>query len=250
MGTASWFEKRVLNGVRKRFARLASYPSVVQHRGATFILDPANWIDNRLIAGIPYETAQLEHAADLVAKHDLDMFIDIGANFGLYSILIGRMQPVRDVLAIEPMSRNYNQLLANVFANKLDAKVMARKCAIADEAGTATLFIDPTSTGLSRLDLIDLARDPNVFKQREEVEVIRFDDAFAIKGRRPLVKIDVEGHACKVLRTMTGFLASNHAVLQIELFDLEHEQAAALLAAQGYAEINQIGGDYYFAPAA
>ncbi len=246
MGAATWFEKRVLNGIRKRFAKLASYPSVVEHDGATFILDPANWIDNRLIAGIPYETAQLKHAAGLVADHGVDMFIDIGANIGLYSILIGRLDQVREVLAIEPMSRNYNQLLANVFANRLDSKVTARRCAIADEAGTATLFIDPRSTGLSRLDLTHLARDPNVFRLREEVEVVCFDEEWQISGRRPFVKIDVEGHACKVLGTMTDFLANNEAILQIELFDLEHDQAAALLASCGYAETAQIGGDYYF----
>jgi FkbM family methyltransferase len=246
VGSPSWFERRVLNGIRKRFARFASYPSVVHHAGGTFVLDPSNWIDNRIIAGISYEKEQLQRAAELVTLHDLDMFIDIGANFGLYTVLIGKMERVLDVLAIEPMSRNYNQLLANVFANRLDTKVRTRKCAIAEQAGQATLFVDPKSTGLSRLDLGQVTRDPNVFHLREEVEIVRFDDAFPLKGRRPLVKIDVEGHARKVLSTMTELLVNNFAVLQIELFDLERKDATDFLSSLNYHKIGQIDSDYYF----
>jgi FkbM family methyltransferase len=245
-----WFEKQVLNGIRKRLALEAVYPSVVEHRGATFVLDPSNWIDNRLIAKIPYEVAQIDRAMALLEEHDIDMFIDIGANFGLYSILIGTNARILEVIAVEPMSRNYNQLLANVFANRLDGKVRARNCAIDEISGHAVLHIDPNSTGLSRLDLLEIKRDPSVFRTTETVETIRFDDAFPVTGRNALVKIDVEGHACKVLKTMTAFFANNSVVLQIELSDTEHDGALTLLSAMGYREFDHIDGDYYFSRSA
>ena len=248
MSSQNWFERKILNSVRKRLAKRASYPAVVRHFEATFVLDPANWIDNRLIAKIPFEVRQIERAKALISQHGIDLFIDIGANFGLYTILLGRMEAISKVIAIEPMRRNYNQLLANVFANRLDGKVSARQCAISQTTGTATLYIDPQSTGLSRLDLAGSHRDASVFRDSEEIATAHFDETYPMTSQNVFVKIDVEGHALKVVSTMGVFLDQNNAILQIELFETEKEDVSDFLGSHGYVEIDEIEGDYYFMP--
>lgn len=233
-----------LHSLKKRLARLRRFPSIGQRDGARFVLDPANWIDNRLLAGAPYENAQLALARQLIRARGINLVVDIGANFGLYTVLLGLEPGVAEVHAFEPVARNYNQLLGNVFCNRLDAKVTAHRLALGEAAGAATIHIDPRSTGVSRLDLAGAGRDAAVFTQRETIEVRRLDDVLRVAGRSAYVKIDVEGGAMGVLRGMTAFLAANRGALQVEI-SLAEAGAGALLAQFGWLPAG-VEGDSFF----
>lgn len=236
-----------LHSLRKRLARLRGFPSVGRRGGARFLLDPANWIDNRLLAGAPYENAQLALARRLIRERGIDLVVDIGANFGLYTVLLGLEPGVAETHAFEPVARNYNQLLGNVFCNRLDAKVTAHRLALGAAAGRATIHIDPRSTGVSRLDLAGVARDASVFTQSETVEVRRLDDVLPSAGRSAYVKIDVEGKAVEVLRGMPAFLAANRGALQVEISPGE-AGAGAILAEFGWLPV-AVEGDCFFGKA-
>src|SRR6056297_772566 len=116
----------------KRLARLGTSPVLRRRREATFLLDRNNWIDNRLIARAPFEEAQLAHARQRLTEERIDGIIDIGANFGLYSILLARLPGISAVEAFEPVRRNYNQLCGNIFANRLDAVITPHRLALSD----------------------------------------------------------------------------------------------------------------------
>ena len=73
---------RIVHSLSKRLQRLRRFPVLASRRGGMFLLDPDNWIDNRLLAGAPFEHEQLGEAARLIRAHSLDTFIDIGANIG------------------------------------------------------------------------------------------------------------------------------------------------------------------------
>lgn len=233
-----------LYSLRKRLARMRAFPALGRRDGARFVLDPANWIDNRMLAGVPYEDAQLALARRLIAKRQIDCVIDIGANFGLYTVLLGLEPGVVEQHAFEPVRRNFNQLLGNVFCNRLDTKVTAHRLALGEAAGVVTIHIDPTSTGVSRIDLAGTVRDTSVFTQRETVELRRLDDVLPLEGRSVYVKIDVEGGAMGVLRGMEKFLARNSGALQIEISPGE-AGAGALLEAHGWRAI-ATQGDCFF----
>ncbi|MEE8438580.1 MAG: FkbM family methyltransferase [Micropepsaceae bacterium] len=212
----------LLHSVRKRLMRLRSFPVLGRHEGAKFVLDPQNWTDNRVLARVPYEKAQFDHARQEIAARDLDLVIDIGANFGLYAIVLGLEPNVREVIAFEPVKRNYNQLLANVFANRLDDKVTAHRLALSDKKISGqTIYMDPKSTNLARFDVETADRPADVFQKSEKIDVARFDDILALEGRRAFVKIDVEGEAERCLMGMENFFAKNKGVVQIEVSDCE-----------------------------
>jgi FkbM family methyltransferase len=231
----------------KRLVRLRGFPVLARRRGATFLLDPRNWIDNRVLAGAPYENQQLARAAALVRDHAIDTFIDVGANIGIYSVLIGALPRIERVIAIEPVRRNFNQLAANVFANRLDAKVDLYRTALGEMLGTAVIHIDPTSTGVSRLDVATAARDRGAFRETESVSVARFDDIVALAGRRVFLKMDVEGHARQALAGMTRLFADNFVIAQIELHDADHDSIVRMMTEQNFALLEMIGPDGYFA---
>ena len=241
---------KLVHSISKRLNRLRPFPSLVSRRGATFLLDPRDWIDNRIIAGAPFENEQLAFAKKLALDERLTTFIDIGANLGLYTVLLGRQPQIDRIIAFEPVRRSYAQLMGNVFANELSAKVDAHRIALGSTTAEATIHIDPRSHGLARIDLAGADRDLRVFSQSETISIRRFDDVVDLKTQRCLVKIDVEGAVAGVLGGMQRFLASNDVWLQIELLDSELSVVPSLLSDAGYREFARIDRDTYFRKAA
>lgn len=235
-----------VRSLTKRLVRLRRFPMLARRRGATFLLDPRNWIDNRLAAGAPFENAQIDRASALIRQHGLNVFIDAGANIGLYTVLIGSLPEIARVVAIEPVRRNFNQLLGNVFANRLDHKVEAFRVALGDAEAELSIHVDPASTGVSRFDLSTAARDTSVFSQSEQVRIARLDDLLPLAGQRIFLKIDVEGHAIPALAGMARLLAGNTIIMQVELLDADRSSVIAALDAQGLHMIDEIEGDGYF----
>ena len=247
------FEKRrkmrMFNSLRKRITELKPFPSLARFRGATFVLDPKNWIDKRLISGVYYEGRQLDAAVDIVRNNDVKLVFDIGANFGLYAVILGMMPNIQTVYAFEPVSRNVSQLHASRFANRLWHKIRIFPFGLSDTDLSADIHIDPTSTGVSRLNLDTAGRDTGVFREREVIALRVFDriEGFeAISHQTCFLKIDVEGEAVSVLAGMSGFLARNICYLQVELSEAEYSGATRLLDGLGYRNTGRIDGDYYF----
>jgi FkbM family methyltransferase len=215
--------------------------------GARWLLDPRNWIDNRMLAGAPFEPQQLAFAEALISRHQIDTLIDIGANIGLYTVLLGRLPEVSAVHSFEPVARNAAQLHANLFLNRLAGKCTVWRLALGDSDREVTLYIDPRSTGLSRIDLSSSGRDNTVFCEQERVRSARFDDVLDLDRVRAFVKIDVEGHALAVLKGMQGFLAHNWVWLQVELATPEAAAVVSWLRQADYEQIALVGADAFFA---
>lgn len=237
-----------LTSLRKRSARFLPFPAVTEHSGATFVLDPNNWIDNRLVAGVPFEVDQLTLAERIICTQAIDTFIDIGANIGLYTVLLGRLAQIERVISFEPVRRNYNQLLGNVFANRLDAKVDAHRIALSDCEGEATIHVDPRSTGVSRLDLNGCGRKLSVYTENETIALRRFDDVCRLENRRIYVKIDVEGHTLEALAGMPSFFERNTVYGQVEATDSDLSGITEALCNYGLQQTAAIQGDHFFAP--
>lgn len=240
---AKW---RPLQSIRKRVARLRGFPQLVRCDGASLLLDPGNWIDNRLLAGAAYETEQLARVRALIDSLGATEFIDIGANFGLYSIMVAHDRRVERVLSFEPVRRNFNQLCANIFSNRFDAIITPYRRALGKARTDAVIHIDPHSTGISRLDLGGAERDAQVFRERETIQIHKGDDCLTFEDRVVVAKIDVEGAALDVAQGLERFLAKNFGALQVEISEREKE-VASFLETKGWRHAGVIGPDHYFA---
>ena len=235
-----------VESIARRLTRRRRFPLVVKRRGAKFVLDPRNWLDRHLAMWRPYEDDLIAHAAATMERERLNVFIDIGANFGIYTVLLGRLPFVTEVIAFEPVRRNFNQLLANVFANRLDDKVEAHRLALGETHESLVIHIDPQSTAIARFDPKLENRNAENFTLRETVAVVPLDSVIVRKQMRAFVKIDVEGHAAAVLRGMSRLLADNDLVIQVELFAEEEQAVVELMSDRGYAAAETFGRDRYF----
>lgn len=138
-----------------------------------------------------------------------DHFVDVGANVGVFSTLVGTRLPGVRVTAVEPFPPVRQDLLANLALNDLDVTVV--DAAVSDATGTATFEI------LNRDVLNRLAPSGSAHDNGITVPVTTLDD---LLGTDPpdLVKIDVEGSELLVMRGARRLLA-DQAAAPVLLFE-------------------------------
>ena len=120
-----------------------------------------------------------------------ELFADVGANVGSYTILAAGAAGAR-AIAFEPIPSTYAHLRRNIALNGLEDRVEARCAGVGARAETLTFTSDRDTTNQVVRDG-DGGHGPTL-----EVPVVRLDDALA--GAVPaVVKIDVEGFEGEVL---------------------------------------------------
>lgn len=131
--------------------------------------------------------------------------LDIGANIGMFSVMMGRLCDSASIFSFEPAQETYERLLRNLRRNAL-ANVVAEHRAMGKQAGMVRLAVDPKSSALSRIALDHEAEERG--RTFEVVPCTTVDDFCAERGIEALdfVKIDVEGAEPQVLAGAAGML--------------------------------------------
>jgi FkbM family methyltransferase len=201
---------------------------ICQYFGADFLVRSANVGGLEISAKIA-EHAELTNFTHSAAALKPDVFIDIGANLGLYTCIVMRNRLAPRAILFEPDRRNRVHLQANLLINDLlDADVQIHAVALGAEPGRLRLVPGPErDIGLSQIVETDMASDGY------EVDVVRFDDLVALTGRTLAVKIDVERYERKVLAGMARTLRDNRGMVQIEVLE-ERDETVRLMAAADF----------------
>ena len=138
-----------------------------------------------------HEPALTEVLLDKFSHQSGSNFVDIGANIGYFSCLLGKLAgPTGRVVAIEPESQNRKLLERNLKLNGL-TNVTVHGCAAGATNSVARMGLYK-SANRGRHSLVDLAS----CRRFVDVPVRKLDDlvnGFGVK-RWALVKIDVEGY--------------------------------------------------------
>lgn len=191
---------------------------------------------NALFTPQMYDTMERRVLAEAVRrKHDgAFIFVDIGANVGLYSLYLATCGDVR-TLAIEPQPGILERLRFHLAANP-SAKVDVLPIALSDLAGEATLVINDSDSGGTHVDKRDGRQDPGerITVPSEPLIAVLADAGL---GTIDALKIDVEGAEDIVL---TPFLRDAPQSLLPRLILIEDTRGFwnidlfALLAGRGY----------------
>jgi len=237
---------RIISKIRKHIIRLRPNKLVRKHNGVWFLLDPLNWIDNRIIAGYGYEELLVENMLSAIRKHKINVLLDIGANIGYYSLLAAKHTDVQEIHSFEPVKRNLYQFHANQYLNGFENRIHTYCCGLSDNRGSYTIHIDPHSTGVSRLSLDHAQRDIKVFTQQETVQLDMLDSLLPMNSKKLFVKIDTEGHELSVLSGMVVLLKQNKCFLQIEVSPENKNGVDNLLVTSGYTYQKNIDDNAYY----
>lgn len=182
--------------------------------------------------------------SDAIKSHDRDfLFLDIGANCGVFSLLAAEQPRCRKVIAIEPVPETFNRLEANIAYNKAD-KIEAIRGAVSDSKRTRVhLTYNPRHSGMASIaakSAKDTVRAPAI-------------NAYALSklvngpNTSILAKIDVEGSETQVLSVLrnTQFFPSISDIL-IELSERHSgndgvRSIGQILSEEGFEEIGREG---------
>lgn len=207
--------------------------------GTQFIVDLDDVVGYE-IAIRRFEWRELKLMIDACQRLKPDMFVDVGANIGLYTCVLGRRRLVPRILAFEPDRVNFERLVDNVELNALTGLVYARHAAAAASAGRLTLAPSGAANrGLSRIDAEAVGG--------YDVTAVALDDVVSLRDAVVALKVDVEGYEMEVLAGAERLLARNRGFAQIEGRD---DRAAAVvaerMAAFGWRFLERYGLDLRF----
>ncbi len=244
IGRLEYWRRRLFSGTLRRLG----YPNhVIEAQGARFVVDTTDLIGRSLAWYGIWEAMQLEVLAGVCRQKKADLFLDIGANVGVYSVMFGTRNLVPDILAFEPDPGNYAHLLANLHVNGLTGKVKTHPVAVGSAAGEVTLMeAGAHNRGESWVVHADQPPEEAPGVATHTVKQIRFDDEFAIAGKTLVIKMDVEGSEFHALRGMERTLRENACYLQVELYSDRIEELKALFAGLGYRFLRTCDIDHYF----
>ncbi len=130
-----------------------------------------------------------------------DVFADIGANIGSYSILASGVNKATTI-AFEPSATTFLQLQKNITINHLENKVKAFSLALG--AKVETLYF---TTALDTINHVVPEYEMKNTENRVEVNVDTLDNIAKEQGVPSLIKIDVEGFETEVINGMEKTLA-------------------------------------------
>lgn len=122
-----------------------------------------------------------------------DVFVDIGANVGLHTMLACSVG--RHVVAVEPLQTNVLRLCANLVQNDY-SDVEIYPMAMGERAGVATLF--GSGTGASLIE--GWSGTPTSYARGVPINTLDAIVATRFEGARLLVKVDAEGGELGLLR--------------------------------------------------
>jgi FkbM family methyltransferase len=239
-------EKKIRKIIHRNYGA-RSRLKVYRRLGLVLLLNYANYIDRRLIIKEPYEQEQLAFFKASLQQGNFDLFVDVGANIGLYSLLAAGSGKVADILAFEPDLRNNYQFRANILLNDFVNLIQVRDVGLSNETGGVEFLQQQgSSTGKSRIGKTAPVTTKAKDYRKITIPISRFDDDFQYQGRHIFVKMDVEGHELLALQGMERLLAENSCLLQVEVFAENLAAVEELMTGQGYSKFQEIGDDRFF----
>ena len=205
------------------------------------VLDGRDSLSRDIYSGNLTEMEEQRTFLKILAEQDKQIFLDVGSNYGLFSLLAAR-KGIREIHAFEPNPKAYCQLAGNLYLNDLYTRIKTWEIAASDASGEATIHIDPASSDVASLSPENMP-DRWDYSQSHTCRTEPLDALFDFRDRRLFVKIDVEGHEAKALEGMKSLITGNVTDLMIEILP-GNENILATLRDMGLVEIARYGPNY------
>ena len=162
-------------------------------------------------SGGSYEPQVMRALRRLIGR-DAVVF-DVGANLGVFALVMSRLALRGQVFAFEPATENFDYLEKNLVANGA-ANVVAERCAVYDESGTVPFVFSSASPSGSFVS-------PGTGHAGEShpVEAVSMDDYVERRAlaRVDLIMVDAEGAEMAVLGGAARTLARFRPALLVEV---------------------------------
>ena len=153
---------------------------------------------------------------ELFAIHFLrkdELFIDVGANLGMFSIMVAATTGAR-ALAFEPSPSSAEVFKRHIALNDLSDRIILLEKCVGDATGTALI------KNTVEMDNFVVLEGTKAMPEMASVPMVRIDDV--VDGKVPcLMKMDIEGFELQALNGATQLLKNrNLRAMTIEIAEL------------------------------
>jgi FkbM family methyltransferase len=191
---------------------------IFSRQGVTYELDLSQGIDFAIYLGGMFERMTRVALAELTEPGSL--VLDIGANIGAHTLHLARLVgPNGRVMAFEPTDFAFRKLRRNLDLNPpLASRVEALHCFLAASDGASVpkaIYSSWPLEAATGLHAKHLGRE----MQTEAAQARSLDSILSERANRKvqLVKLDVDGFECDVLRGATSLLRDTRPIFVMEL---------------------------------
>jgi FkbM family methyltransferase len=223
---------------------------IVKFKNVRLFINIKDPIDKIIFYRNEYEEKQIKFLSDWIKKNKPNIFIDIGANFGVYSLRISKLFKMLKVITFEPVLTTFNKLKMNIKINNLGKRIKTYNVGLSNVNGLKKMV------ALKRRNYVQSGGFSfNIPKRKltdEEItqynKTIKGDEVLKFKKKKIVVKIDVEGYENKVLLGIKNLLKNNKILLQIEIFDDNFKKINKFLLEKRFKLINKFNktSDYFY----
>lgn len=178
------------------------------------------------------------------------VMVDVGANYGYYSLLWADNVRKNKTISFEASPKNLNALAHNIKLNNLGSQIILEKLAVSEKTGKLHFDMGPedqtgwggisfSANGISIIEVDAVSLDHYFDKINEQIQILKIDtegaDYFVIKGAKDLI------YQKKINNV---FWEEN--INRAQKLGLKGGEASAFLLEAGYV-INQIGENEFHA---
>ena len=142
-----------------------------------------------------------------------DLFIDIGANVGFFSLPISKI--IRTI-SFEPFSINFNKLTENLKLNRIK-QIDIYNYALSDKNTEGNIYLKKNQPNFGEATISNRKHKFDSLYQKVLLKI--FDQEFNLFNKYLMIKIDVEGHELKTLLGMQQTLIKNKCLIYVETID-------------------------------
>jgi FkbM family methyltransferase len=223
---------------------------IVNFKNIRLFINIKDPIDKIVFYKNEYEEKQIKFLSDWIEKNKPNIFIDIGANFGFYSLRISKLFQMLKVIAFEPVLTTFNKLKMNIKINNLEKRIKTYNVGLSNTNGLKKMIAQKRrgyiqSGGFSFNLPQRKLNDEDVIQRHKSV---KGDGVIKFKKKKIVIKIDVEGYENKVLLGIKNLLKNNKILLQIEIFDDNFKKINKFLLEKRFKLINKFNktSDYFY----
>lgn len=169
-----------------------------------------------------------------------DVFVDVGANVGIYSLLAARLiGSGGKVYAFEPHAANFESLMFNIENNSVQDCCTPLSCALSNVSGFQPFYYASLTPG-SSMSQLDNKTDPAVSEVSSGLAEMKYavalDDLIdqGVMKRPTHIKIDVDGVESKVVQGMSRLLTNDPRPVSVQIEVQPDTQASVLGQMEAY----------------
>ena len=244
--------KRVIPSIVKRILKLLGKNIFIyEFDNLKLIINLNEPMDQLIFFHNEYEKEQINFLTKNIKDFNPNIFIDVGANSGIYSLQVGKSFPDVKIVSFEPVKETFLKFEKNILLNKNIKNIKAHNLGLSDQNQSLEMKALKKNGYIQQGGFGVVSQNENTSSLHTEFALFKIgDEQFDLKNNIIFIKIDVEGHELSVLNGMAELISNNNIFMQVEIFDHLFENTNSFLNKNNFKTIHKIFSDgktdYYY----